>query len=107
MRVVHYTSGQPGRTLNVDATLKLLQIRLKTFADGEVPLVIMEVKPDVLEASVEADALRRVLDGPMTLEIPDTQAGDPGPWTLESWQVAEMISIGRASSGIAFMSAAM
>jgi vancomycin resistance protein YoaR len=34
----------------------------------------------------------------MVLQIPDPQAGDPGPWTLEPWQVAEMISIGRSET---------
>jgi vancomycin resistance protein YoaR len=95
---VQYTPGQIGRTLDVDETLKLLKTQLNKFADGEVPLIINEIPPDILDASTEAEALRGVLRTPMTLQIPDPQAGDPGPWTLESWQVAEMISVGRAET---------
>jgi vancomycin resistance protein YoaR len=95
---VIYTPGQTGRTLDVDETLKLLHTQLNKFADGEVPLIITEITPDVLDASAEADALRRVLSGSLTLQLPEMAAGDPGPWILESWQVAEMISIGRVGT---------
>ena len=95
---VLYTPGQTGRTLNVDETLKLLQRQLNKFADGEVQLVITEITPDVLDASAEAIALRKVLSGSLTLQLPEATAGDPGPWILEPWQVAELISIGRVET---------
>ncbi len=92
---VEYQAGQTGRMLDVDATLVNLMTQLETFTDGEVPLVIEEVPPLVLEASLQAESLRQALSAPLVLEITNPQPGDPGPWTLEPSQVAGMLSIGR------------
>ena len=43
------TPGQVGRELKLDATLIYLGAQLQTFADGEVPLVVQEVQPQVLD----------------------------------------------------------
>lgn len=90
-----YIPGETGRVMDVDKTLELLTSQLQSFADGEVALVISELKPQILDASREAEILRQLMGAPLTLEIGDMQPGDPGPWTLESWQVAELITIGR------------
>ncbi|MBI4732269.1 MAG: VanW family protein [Chloroflexi bacterium] len=95
---VLYTPGQTGRVLDVDATLEVLATQLKTFADGEVPLVIEEQVPALLDASAQAEALRQALSAPLTLIISDAQPGDPGPWTLEPTLVAGMLTVGRAQT---------
>lgn len=95
---VLYAPGQVGRVLDVDATLDALAAQLKTFADGEVPLVIEEQVPAVLDASAQAEALRQALSAPLTLIISDAQPGDPGPWTLEPSLVAGMLTVGRAQT---------
>jgi vancomycin resistance protein YoaR len=95
---VQYTPGQIGRMVDVDATLVSLKTQLMTFSDGEVPLAITEVAPVVLDASAQAETLREMLNAPLTLTITDAQAGDPGPWVLEPWQVAEMVSVGRVET---------
>ncbi len=48
--------GQVGRLLNLDATLIYLGAQLQTFRDGEVPLVIQEAAPKLLDVSSQADA---------------------------------------------------
>src|SRR5258706_5686252 len=63
--------GQVGRELKIDATLIYLGAQLQTFSDGEVPLVIQEIKPQILDVSAQADAARQVLSHPLTLQIPD------------------------------------
>jgi vancomycin resistance protein YoaR len=90
---VSYSPGQTGRVLDVDATLESLVNQLKTFSDGEVPLAITEETPVVLDASAEAEALRAAVSTPLTLTVPEAQAEDPGPWTLDTTQVAGMITI--------------
>lgn len=95
---IHYIPGQTGRVFDVDATLDTLVTQLQTFTDGEVPLVITELVPAVLDASVQVESLRQMLSAPLTLLITDMQPGDPGPWTLEPWQVAGMVSIGLAEA---------
>ena len=92
---VQYIPGQTGRLLDVDATLKLLANKMKTFADGEVSLVIDEKPPVILSASKQAEILRKAVSTPLTLLIADSNPGDPGPWILEPALVAGMISIDR------------
>jgi vancomycin resistance protein YoaR len=95
---VRYTPGQTGRALDVDATLEFLSAKMEIFADGEVPLVIEEQAPLVLDASSEAEALRQAVSAPLVLTLPDAQPGDPGPWTLEPALVAGMLSVGRVET---------
>lgn len=90
---IKYVPGQTGRVMNVDKTLALLADRLKTFKDGEVELVVSELQPEILDASKEYETLQQILSAPLQLEISDPQPEDPGPWTLEIWQVAEFIQI--------------
>ena len=92
---VVYTQGQKGLTLNVDSTLAILQTQLSTFKDGEVPLVIEDRFPAVLDASALADTLRKALSAPLTLTLPQAQTGDPGPWTLDPSTLAGMIRLDR------------
>jgi vancomycin resistance protein YoaR len=97
---VVYTPGQTGRLLNVDDTLTALLVLLRSFRDGEVPLVITEQAPAVRDASAQAETLRQALSAPLTLTIADAdaQAGDPGPWTIDSSLLAGMLSVGRVQT---------
>jgi len=53
-------AGQIGRVLNVEATLTYLAARLQTFTDGEVPLVIQETQPSLVDVSSQADMARQI-----------------------------------------------
>jgi vancomycin resistance protein YoaR len=90
---VVYSQGQTGRVLNIDATLANLLTQLSAFRDGEVPLMIEEQTPVVLEASAQAELLRQILSTPLTLTIADAQAGDPGPWIIQPADLAGMLTI--------------
>ena len=48
------TPGQVGRELKTDATLVYLGAQLQTFSDGEVPLVIQELQPQIMDVSGQA-----------------------------------------------------
>jgi vancomycin resistance protein YoaR len=85
--------GQLGRLLNLDATLIYLGAELQSFRDGEVPLVIQEAAPKLLDVSSQADAARRILSQPLTITVPNYREGDPGPWTYDVPVVANMISV--------------
>lgn len=87
--------GQPGRTLNVDATLVYLTVQMQFFRDGEVPLVITEKTPEISDASAQADVARRLLSAPLTLSIADPRTGDPGPWLIQPDELAAMLQVGR------------
>lgn len=87
--------GQIGRRLNVDATLVYLTVQMQSFRDGEVPLVIEEQAPEVLDATPQAETARRLLAAPFTLSIPNVRAGDPGPWQIQPLELAPMLRVGR------------
>jgi vancomycin resistance protein YoaR len=92
-------AGQVGRLLNLDATLIYLGAQLQTFRDGEVPLVIQEAAPRLLDVSSQADAARRILSQPLTISLPNYRAGDPGPWTYDIPVVANMIAVNIVENG--------
>jgi vancomycin resistance protein YoaR len=85
--------GQIGRLLNLDATLIYLGAQLQTFRDGEVPLVIAEAAPKLVDVSSQADAARRILSQPVTFSVPNHREGDPGPWVYDIPVVANMLAV--------------
>ncbi len=91
--------GQVGRTLNPEATLVYLHAQMQAFRDGEVPLVIQEQAPQVMDASPQAAAARNLLAAPLTLSIPNPRSGDPGPWQIQPAELAPMLRVGRLDTG--------
>ncbi|MCC6261248.1 MAG: VanW family protein [Anaerolineales bacterium] len=92
-------AGQMGRLLNLDATLIYLGGQLQTFRDGEVQLVVAEAAPKLLDVSSQADAARRILSQPLVLTLPNSGAGDPGPWTFDVPVVANMLGVNVVENG--------
>jgi len=91
--------GQDGRKLDPDATLVFLNAQMQAFRDGEVPLVIIEQAPQVIDATTQAEAARRLLSGPLVVSVPDAHSGDPGPWQIQPADLAPMLRVGRLGSG--------
>jgi len=65
--------------------------------DGEIQLVIDEDTPVILNVEEQAQLAQQILDQPLKLTVPDSQEGDPGPWTFEPDALAQMITIERIS----------
>jgi vancomycin resistance protein YoaR len=89
--------GQVGRELKIDATLVYLAAQLQTFNDGEVPLVVQEVQPQLMDLSAQADAARQILGQPLTLNLPNT--GDAGPFVYNPEVLASLIVAQRVQEG--------
>jgi len=79
--------GQIGRKLDIDATLMVLEPSITQLHDAELPLVVRESPPLVLDASEQAAVARRILSQPLTLT-----ADGAGPWTFEPPALAGMLS---------------
>jgi len=92
------TPGQVGRLLNVDTTLLNLTAQLQSFRDGEVPLVVEDQAPQILDASAAAATARQILNAPLTLSVPEMQSGDPGPWVVDVQTLANMLLVTRVPS---------
>jgi vancomycin resistance protein YoaR len=85
--------GQAGRLLDVEGTLVFLSAQMQTFRDGEVPLVIREQTPELIDVSAQAEVARRVLSQPMRLYIANAGENDPGPWTYDIQILAHMLIV--------------
>ena len=92
--------GQVGRELKIDATLVYLGAQLQTFSDGEVPLVVQEIQPQILDVSAQADMARQILSQPLTLSIPDANEGDPGPYVYNVQILANLLGVQRVPNGV-------
>jgi len=91
---VEMSPGQIGRALNVHATLQALTPALSQLYDSEVPLVIDETPPLVLDASEQAALAREILRQPLTLT-----AEGAGPWRLDPPGLASMLRFNLVSDG--------
>ena len=91
--------GQAGRILNVDENLIYLSARLQTFRDGEVPLIIQDTQPAIMDVSAQAETARQILSQPLKLVIPNAQSDDPGPWVYDTPVLANMIGVQKVQNG--------
>jgi len=91
--------GQVGRELKIDATLIYLAAQLQTFKDGEVPLVVQELQPQLLDVSAQAETARQILSQPLTLAIPNAAPGEAGPYIYNPEVVANLLTVQRAENG--------
>jgi vancomycin resistance protein YoaR len=91
--------GQAGRSLNLDANLIYVSARLQTFRDGDVPLIIQEDKPSIMDLSAQAEIARQILSQPLRLVVPNAQQGDPGPWVYDVQVLANMIGVQKVKNG--------
>jgi vancomycin resistance protein YoaR len=78
--------GQIGRELQIEATLRELQGPIEQMHDADLPLVIEETRPNVLDATPAVETAREVLSSPLTLT-----ADGGGLWVLEPEQLAPML----------------
>ena len=91
--------GQVGREFKIDATLVYLGSQLQTFTDGEVPLVVQELQPQILDVSGQADVARQILSQPLTLVIPNANSTDPGPYVYNIEVLANILAVQRVQNG--------
>jgi len=91
-------SGQVGRALDVNAALTSLETQLHTMTDGLIPLTVQETAPVILDATAQAELARQILSAPLTLQVPNAQEGDPGPWSFEPAALAQMLTIQRVQA---------
>jgi vancomycin resistance protein YoaR len=92
--------GQVGRSLDVEGTLVFLSAQMQTFRDGEVPLVIREQTPEIMDVSAQAEIARRVLSEPLRLYVANAVDGDPGPWTYDVQILANMLIVRRVGNDV-------
>lgn len=94
--------GQVGRRLDIPASMAALGSQFHSLTDGLLPLVIEEIPPEILDASSQADAARKILSAPLTLQMPAGENGADGevlgPWVIPPQQLVNMLLIERVGS---------
>ncbi len=83
---VNVQPGQSGHTLDIDASLMVIQLSIAQLHDADLPLVVRETPPLVLDASEQAAIAQRILSQPLTLT---TDGG--GPWAFDPPALASML----------------
>lgn len=89
------TPGAFGRTVDVAATIDTIVGPIRALRGADVPLVIEEFRPAVLDASAQAAIAETILGQPLNLVIENAYPDDPGPWTFTQQQLAQMLIIHR------------
>lgn len=89
------TPGQIGHVLDIPATLIPLKTQLHRMSDGILPLEVNQISPAIMDASQQAEVVRQILSEALILQIPNPEAGDPGPWTFSPERLSEMLVIER------------
>ncbi|MCC6147849.1 MAG: VanW family protein [Anaerolineaceae bacterium] len=83
-------AGQPGRTVDIPATLEILTAQMQTLRDGIVPLTVTIDQPATMDLEAQAELARHILAEPLVFSLPPGQEG-AGPWSIEPADVAAML----------------
>jgi vancomycin resistance protein YoaR len=85
--------AQPGRYLDIDATLAALSPAITSLRPAAVDLVIREIPPPIADAELARAEAAALLDGPLTLTLAHPREGDPGPWVIPPEQLVMMLVV--------------
>lgn len=85
------TPGEFGRTVDVEATLAVLEQSLTSLTNFDQALVVVEYRPNILDASAQADLARRILSQPLEIR-PGTDLNDPQVWTFAPETLGQMLT---------------
>lgn len=91
--------GQAGRALNIDATIIYVSAQLQSFRDGEVPMIVNGYEPRLRDVSAQAEQARTILSQPLVLQLPNPQAGDPGPWVYDVGVLSNLLGVQEVQEG--------
>jgi vancomycin resistance protein YoaR len=99
---VSSTPSAIGRMVNISRTLAQLDSTiLNLTTGGEVPLIIEETAPRIVDAEAAAAKARAALSAPLTLiaDSPIASEQPLGPWTATVDQIATLLQVGLVENG--------
>lgn len=92
---VQVSDGQIGLTLDTEKSATLIAAQLLRQQNGEVPLLVIQQAPRILDVSAQAAIAREILSQPLQIVPGGNYANNPKGWTLQPEELAEMLSIER------------
>lgn len=87
-------NGQVGRELDIPATIEAITPSASQLIDAQVPLVIRETPPKVLDASEQAELAEQIISQPLVIS-----GEDAGPWVFDPPALADMLRINLVYDG--------
>jgi len=91
--------GQIGRQLDLATNLALVAVPLGSLTDAEIPLVVQQIAPEVLDPTEQAGLARVMLSQPFTVNVPEMTSGDPGPFLFQPEQLAHQLTFRKVNTG--------
>ena len=91
--------GQIGRQLDLATNLALVAVPLGSLTDAEIPLVVQQIAPEVLDPTEQAGLARVMLSQPFTVNVPEMTSGDPGPFLFQPEQLAHLLTFRKVNTG--------
>jgi len=85
--------AQPGRYLDVEATVTALAPAVARLALAEVDLVVREIAPPIADAGPARAQAEALLADSLTLVLAHPREGDSGPWVIPPEQLATMLLV--------------
>lgn len=96
---VFVRNGQPGRVLDVAASLARIAAQVEQVRDGVVPLAVIETQPLISDVSEQAELARDILSQPLRFTLPAEVGEIEGNWMLEPTALAKMLTFERVQDG--------
>jgi vancomycin resistance protein YoaR len=90
--------GQVGRSIDIPKTLMLISAQVQTLRDGVANLFITETNPVILDASKQAEQARMMLNAPLLITMPEQEANQAGPWSIDQATLATMLAFERVQT---------
>ena len=98
---VTVNNGQPGRVLDIQASLAAITRQIESMQDGVVPLVVIEASPVILDASTQGELARGILSQPLVLSLPEGIGGQSKTWQMDPAELAKFLTFERVVNGSA------
>ena len=92
-------NGQPGRVLDIPATLALISAQLELMQDAVIPLVVLETQPQVLDVSAQGELAQAILSEPFKFVLPADLNAGAAEWVIEPAMLAKMLTFERVQNG--------
>ncbi|MGI6740787.1 MAG: VanW family protein [Brevefilum sp.] len=85
-------NGQVGKEVDIEMTLALIETILMYMQEAEVPIVVHETSPQIMDVSDQAELTREILSEALVIQDPSDESQS---WTISPEELAGMLSITR------------
>lgn len=97
--LVTTTAGQAGRQVDVPTTVNALGQPIADLQSAEIPVVVIETQPTIMDATEAAVTVQNILAEPLTVSLENPLPGDPGPWVASRETLAAAMVLERVPAG--------